>query len=80
MDNAPDEMEFPYHFPPHSQRELHSVQLQLLLARTEEERKQLLHSVGMTVEDFEELSGTDTAVADPEHDCPRTVGLPDSAR
>lgn len=80
MDNAPDETEFPHHFPPHSQRELHSVQLQLLLARTEAERNQLLHSAGMTVDDFKELFGTDTAVADPEHDRPCTVGLLDSAR
>lgn len=68
MDDPPDSTEFPHHFQPHSQRELHSVQLQLLLAHTEMERKQLLHSAGMTVEDFEELPGTDAAVADPEHD------------
>ncbi|MFD9835059.1 hypothetical protein [[Kitasatospora] papulosa] len=67
MKAPPDETESPYNFQPHSQRELHSVQLLLALARTETERKQILHAAGMTVEDFCGFPGTDTAVADPEH-------------
>ncbi|MGF0176205.1 hypothetical protein ACQF36_38875 [Streptomyces sp. Marseille-Q5077] len=57
MEDPPEEgdAESPYSYFPHSQREIHSVHLQLSLASSEVERKQILYSFGMTIEEFSEL-------------------------
>ncbi len=57
MEDPPGEKETesPYTCFPHSQREIHSVQLQLSLARSDVERKQILASFDMTIEEFSEL-------------------------
>ncbi|MFE5921012.1 hypothetical protein [Streptomyces sp. NPDC056468] len=57
MEDSPAEgdTDSPYAFFPHSQREIHSVHLQLSLAISEVERKQILDSFGMSIEEFSEL-------------------------
>lgn len=57
MEDPPEEMDSPHHCVPHSLREIHSVSLQLCLASSDTERKQILDSFGMTVEEFGELFG-----------------------
>lgn len=57
MEDPPGEPESPYHCTPHSLREIHSVSLQLSLASSDTERKQILDSFGMTVEEFGDLFG-----------------------
>lgn len=57
MEDPPEETDSPHHCVPHSLCEIHSVSLQLCLASSESERKQILDSSGMTVEEFGELFG-----------------------
>lgn len=55
MEDHPQETESQHHCTPHSMREINSVRLQLDLASSETEIKQILDSSGTTVEEFEEL-------------------------
>ncbi|MEW2402333.1 hypothetical protein [Streptomyces sp. NPDC046862] len=57
MEDPPgeEETESPYACSPHSQREIHSVHLQLSLARSDVEKKQILDSFDMTIEEFSDL-------------------------
>ncbi|MFF1438313.1 hypothetical protein [Streptomyces sp. NPDC058295] len=55
MEGHPGETESPHHCAPHSMREINSVRLQLGLASSNTERKQILDSFGMTIEEFDEL-------------------------
>ncbi|MEU0675734.1 hypothetical protein ABZ330_23135 [Streptomyces sp. NPDC006172] len=57
MDAPPGEPDSSYRCAPHSLREIHSVFLQISLAGSETERKQVLDSFGMTIEEFGELFG-----------------------
>jgi len=61
MEDPPGETDFPYHCQPHSQRDLHSIQLRLLLASTETEKKQILTSSGITIEEAIEFFGPGAA-------------------
>ncbi|GED86797.1 hypothetical protein TNCT6_38820 [Streptomyces sp. 6-11-2] len=67
MEDPPEETE-PPHPSPHSLRELHSVSLMISLASSHVERKQILHSFGMTIEEFDELFGHSDGFADPDSD------------
>ncbi|MFD8044196.1 hypothetical protein ACFV5E_12240 [Streptomyces chartreusis] len=55
MEDPPEEAESLHAFLPHSQREIHSVRLQLYLASSDIERKEILDSFGMTIEEFDDL-------------------------
>ena len=57
MEDPPGEPDSPHHCTPHSLREIHSVSLLLSLASSDTERKQILDSFGMTIEEFGELFG-----------------------
>lgn len=57
MEDPPGEPDSRYHCTPHSLREIHSVSLQLSLASSDTERKQILDSFGMTIEESDELFG-----------------------
>ncbi|MEU6283826.1 hypothetical protein [Streptomyces sp. NPDC047028] len=55
VEEPPGESDSPYHCIPHSLREIHSTSLLLSLASSDTERKQILDSFGMTIEEFGEL-------------------------
>ncbi|WP_432031940.1 hypothetical protein [Streptomyces antibioticus] len=55
MEDSPDETGSPHHFAPHSMREIISIRLELEMASSEAERKQILDSSGTTAEEFDEL-------------------------
>ncbi|MGX1542853.1 hypothetical protein [Streptomyces adustus] len=57
MEDPPEETDSPHSYAPHSLREIHSVSLQLCLASSDTERKQILDPFGLTVEEFSELFG-----------------------
>ncbi|GGW34718.1 hypothetical protein GCM10010350_17880 [Streptomyces galilaeus] len=66
MEDPPGDPESPYHCAPHSLREIHSVWLQLSSARSHIERKQILDSFGMTIEEFSALFGHGFAFTCPD--------------
>lgn len=68
MEDPPGETESPYHGIPHSLREIHSASLQLSLASSDTERKQILDSFGMTIEGFDELFGHNSGFTGPDGD------------
>lgn len=78
MEDAPGEKDSPCYGFPFSQRELHSVYLQLVLASSETERKQILDSFGMTTDDFTEFFGIGPGLATPMTVAPTETGILDT--